>query len=110
MWHLDNGKNVPEDRILKAKFIPAWKKNPDGSPRAKARLVVQGFKDPDALSGSLSTTSPALTKLARGVILNVATTLGMEPFTSDVSTAFLQGKGFKADDSREIWVRLKAAN
>ena len=30
----------------------------------------------------------------------------MEPFTSDVSTVFLQGKGSKADGSGEIWVRL----
>jgi hypothetical protein len=106
VWQFDNGKNVPADRVLKGKFILGWKKNPDGSPRAKARLVVQGFKDPDALSGSLSTTSPTLTRLARGVIMTVATMLGMEPFTSDVSTAFLQGKDFKTDGSREIWVRL----
>ena len=38
--------------------------------------------------------------------MTVATMLGMEPFTSDVSTAFLQGKDFKTDGSREIWVRL----
>ena len=106
VWQFDQGQGVPEDRILKAKFILGWKKNPDGSPRAKARLVVQGFRDPDALNGSLSTTSPTLTRLSRGLILTVATMLGMEPFTSDVSTAFLQGKGFKADGTREIWVRL----
>jgi len=32
--------------------------------------------------------------------------MGMGPFTSGVSTAFLQGKGFKTDGTREIWVRL----
>ena len=53
VWQFDQGQGVPEDRILKAKFILGWKKNPDGSPRAKARLVVQGFRDPDALNGSL---------------------------------------------------------
>ena len=40
------------------------------------------------------------------MILTVATMLGMNPFTSDVSTAFLQGKDFKSDGTREIWVRL----
>eukprot|EP00435_Cladocopium_sp_Y103_P049727 s527_g15.t1 len=48
--NLQRGKGLPADRILRAKFILAWKKNADGSPRAKARLVVQGFKDSDALS------------------------------------------------------------
>ena len=47
VWQFDQGQGVPDDRILKAKFILGWKKNPDGSPRAKARLVVQGFRDPE---------------------------------------------------------------
>ena len=45
VWQFDNGKNVPADRVLTGKFILGWKKNPDRSPRAKARLAVQGFKD-----------------------------------------------------------------
>ena len=32
--------------------------------------------------------------------------MGMGPFTSGVSTPFLQGKGFKNDGTREILVRL----
>ena len=54
VWLYDHEKNADPSRILKAHFILTWKKNEDGTPRAKARLITQGFKDPDALSGALS--------------------------------------------------------
>ena len=46
VWEMvkDNG-TVPSDRILKAHFILKWTKWPNGEPRAKARLITQGFKD-----------------------------------------------------------------
>ena len=75
------------ERVLKARFILNWKKNEDGTPRAKARLVVQRFKDPDALGGTLSTASPTLTRLSRNYILTVATIMDII-FTSDISIAF----------------------
>ena len=106
VWEIDEGKNADPNRILRAKFLLNWKRNPDGSPRPKARLVVQGFRDPDAWSGTLSTTSPTLTRLSRNYVLTVATMLGMTPFTSDISTAFLQGKQFDPNSNRIIWVKL----
>ena len=54
-------------RVLKAHFILKWSISADGSPRAKARLITQGFRDPDALSGSLRPNSPTLTRLSRGM-------------------------------------------
>ena len=39
------------------------KVNEDGSPRAKARLIVRGYADVDALQGSLETSSPTTTRL-----------------------------------------------
>ena len=106
VWEIDEEKNADPTRILRAKFLLNWKRNPDGSPRPKARLVVQGFKDPDAWSGNLNTTSPTLTRLSRNYVLTIATMLGMTPFTSDISTAFLQGKQFDPNSNRVIWVRL----
>ena len=76
VWLFDDASNAPVERVLKARFILNWKKNEDGTPRAKARLVVQGFKDPDALGGTLSTASPTLTRLSRNYILTVATMMG----------------------------------
>ena len=66
---LDDG-STPHDRILKAHFILKWTKWSNGEPRAKARLITQGFKDPDALSGQLSTDSPTLSRIGRNYILS----------------------------------------
>ena len=66
--------------------------SPDGSPRVKARLVTQGFNDPDALSGSVAPTSPTLGRLSGQVLLSMAATLGWTVSTDDISTAFLHSK------------------
>ena len=106
VWLYDHEKNADPSRILKAHFILTWKKNEDGSPRAKARLITQGFKDPDALSGALSTNAPTLTRLARGMILSICQLNAWKMFTSDITTAFLQGKNFAEGSDRVIWIRL----
>ena len=88
VWHFDQMANAEASRVLRARFLLNWKKNSDGTPRAKARLVVQGFKDPDALSGSLSTASPTLTRLSRNFVLTIAAMMNYQPFTADITTAF----------------------
>ena len=35
-----NETGLDPDRILKAHFILTWKKNEDGTPRAKAKLIT----------------------------------------------------------------------
>ena len=92
VWVFDEESNARPGHILRAKFILNWKTNANGSPRAKARLICQGFKHPDALSGTLTTASPTLTRLSRNFVLSIASMLGYYPFTADISTAFLQGK------------------
>eukprot|EP00435_Cladocopium_sp_Y103_P032566 s1782_g8.t1 len=106
VWLFDNAENAPADRVLKARFILTWKKHENGAPRAKARLVVQGFRDPDAHLGNLSTASPTLTRSSRNYIMSIATMLGMTLFTSDISTAFLQGRNFDPTSNRIIWAKL----
>ena len=104
VWQFDDGTKVPADRILGAHFILKWSANEDGTPRAKARLIVQGFRDPDALAGRLKTNSPTLTRMARSYILTVAKMLSFQLFSSDISTDFLQGKPQSSD--RVLWIRL----
>ena len=106
VWTFDSQSNAVEGRTLRAKFILNWKKNPDGTPRAKARLICQGFRDPDALNGSLMTASPTLTRLSRSMILSLTAIMGFFPFTADITTAFLQGKKYDPDSNRVLWIRL----
>ncbi len=88
---------------MKARFLLKWSKNPDGTRRAKARLVVQGFRDPDALDGKLTTSSPTALRISRIFILVLPRTAGWKLFTADVTTAFLQ---MEASD-RKLWVMLR---
>jgi hypothetical protein len=69
VWEIDDRSSAPEGRVLKAHFILKWSKHADGTPRAKARLITQGFRDPDALAGVLTTvsyTQPFSTQLHPG--------------------------------------------
>ena len=106
VWEADSMENVPEGRLLKAHFILKWSKWADGSPRAKARLITQGFKDPDALNGMIDTEAPTLSRLSRNFILSVLCNLQWINFSADISTAFLQGK--KHADNRTLWIALPA--
>lgn len=70
IWTFDDTKNAEQSRILRARF--SQEKNSDGTLRAKAGLIVYGFRDPDAFGGFLSTASPTLTRLSRNFILAIA--------------------------------------
>ena len=104
VWEIDDQSNAPEQRILRAHFILKWGKHADGTPRAKARLITQGFRDPDALAGALTTESPTLSRLSRNYILAIACMNGWTTFSADISTAFLQGKEHAAE--RTLWIKL----
>ena len=104
VWEFCDPQQAASDRVLKAHFILKWATNADGSPRAKARLITQGFRDPDALSGTLRTNSPTLTRMSRGMILSIASLMSWTTFISDISTAFLQGKPHHKD--RTLWIKL----
>ena len=79
-----------------------WSKNLDGSPRAKARLVVRGYNDEDALQGNLDTASPTATRLARSLLMSYSATKRWRGWSADVATAFLQG----LPRERLLWLRL----
>ena len=102
VWVFDSVKNADPQRTLTSRILLKWSKNPDGSPRAKARLIVRGYTDPDALQGKVETSSPTTTRLSRSMLFSLAANLSWPLWTADVSTAFLQGR----PQARQLWVKL----
>ena len=101
VWEFTTSDKADATRTLSSRMLLKWAKNPDGSPRAKARLVVRGYNDEDAL-GNLDTASPTATRLARALLLSVSATLRWRGWSADVATAFLQG----LPQERLLWLRL----
>ena len=97
VWTFDTTANAIPERTLSARL---WSKNPDGSPRAKCRLIVRGYNDVDALQGNLDASSPTTSRLSR----NMTSTLERLLWTADISTAFLQG----LPQERKLWLKLPA--
>ncbi|CAK0833042.1 unnamed protein product, partial [Prorocentrum cordatum] len=100
-FHKPTGEEDPR-RILKAKWVLKWTKNDDGTLRAKARLALQGFNVPDALSGAVPTASPTASRLARQMALQLAANNGWRLWRADVATAFLQGR----PQERELYAKV----
>ena len=103
VWHLEaSPETVDASRIMKARFVLKWANDGKGNLKAKARLVLQGFSDPDLLSGKLETSSPTLNRSSRQVMLAIMSIMGWTATVADVSTAFLQGD----PQRRELWAKL----
>ena len=104
VWTFDTTANAIPERTLSARLLLTWSKNPDGSPRAKCRLIVRGYNDVDALQGNLDTSSPTTSRLSRNFLLSMTSTLEWLLWTADISTAFLQG----LPQERKLWIKLPA--
>ena len=104
VWTFESTKEADPARTLSSRMLLKWSKNPDGSPRAKARLIVRGYADVDALEGNLNTAAPTTSRLSRSFLLSTASILQWGVWTADVQTAFLQG----TPQQRELWVQLPA--
>eukprot|EP00435_Cladocopium_sp_Y103_P055618 s618_g18.t1 len=91
-------------RAITARWVLTWKKieQEDGPVRwkAKARLVLRGFEDPDVLT--LDKAAPTASRLARQTLLALAGWMKWIIFCGDVRAAFLSGKNF----TRELIVKL----
>ena len=72
---------------------------PDGT-KAKARLVVKGFTDPDLVT--LRAEAPTLSKQGRHLLLQLGCTHKFTCEMGDVKTAFLQGE--KTEKDRDIFL------
>ena len=82
VWEVErHPEKVDWGRVMKARFV--LKRTSDG--RAKARLVLQGFGDPDLLRGELNTSSQTVARSSRQCLLAIATCSMWKLFISDVS-------------------------
>eukprot|EP00435_Cladocopium_sp_Y103_P042279 s1426_g11.t1 len=81
------------DQIMRCRWILTWKSPAQGSSerRAKARLVVLGFEDPDIQS--VASDAPTLSKDAKQLLLQQVASRRWRLINFDISTAFLKGHG-----------------
>ena len=89
VWEFTHVKDTDPQRILTSRILLKWSKNPDGSPRAKVRLVVRGYNDHDAFEGKVDTTAPTASRLSRSMFLSLSAILKWCGWTADLATAFL---------------------
>ena len=102
VWEFSTAAEADPSRTLSSRMLLKWSRNPDGSPRAKARLIVRGYADVDALEGKVDTAAPTTSRLSRAYLLSLLSNLQWSGWTADVSTAFLQG----LPQTRKLWVKL----
>eukprot|EP00435_Cladocopium_sp_Y103_P020463 s1700_g5.t1 len=89
---------IHPSRIMSSRWILTWKEdlsNPSGR-KAKARLVVKGFQDPDI--DSVCSDSPTLTRDSRMLLLQTVASQRWVVQSFDITTAFLRGRS----DEREL--------
>jgi hypothetical protein len=81
----------PKDAAAATKAGDPWSTTVEGSmQKAKARLVILGYQDPDL--GSNRTWAPTLRRDTRNMILTVVAHRYWQLFTLDAKTAFLLGR------------------
>ena len=79
---------IPTSRITPMRWVLTWKTTPDET-KAKARLVVKGFTDPDLVK--LRAEAPTLSKQGRHLMLQLGCSMNFRFEVGDVKTAFLRG-------------------
>ena len=91
---------IPEHAVMRCRWLLTWKgANGDEPPgelalngkKAKARLVIIGYEDPDI--STIKNDSPALSKDGRQTVLQQVSSHKWPLVSFDISTAFLHGKG-----------------
>ena len=82
---------VPAERLMRMRWVLVFKQtDTPGMIKAKARLVVLGFTDPDV--GLVSVRSPTLSRRGRQLMLAMCTHKQWGFLKADAKTAFLQGE------------------
>ncbi|CAE7821609.1 GIP [Symbiodinium sp. CCMP2592] len=113
---------VDSGRIVKARWVLTWKlvppedqqeaiqdsktndksvHTPDGTKKAKARIVLLGFQHPSLLDPSFKTASPVQSMLGRNLLYAMAADSQWDLEGLDLATAFLQTQPTEAD--QELW-------
>ena len=72
------------------RFCFRWKPVPPHGRKAKARLVLQGFRGPRL--SRLLRDAPVATKVAVALVLQMAASMNWHTYSGDCKAAFLQGK------------------
>ena len=85
---------VDPKRIMGMRWILTWKNETDENgqvkgKKAKARLIIKGFQDPDLLR--IQRDSPTLSTLGRNLVFSITSKKGWELWLGDIKTAFLNG-------------------
>ena len=85
---------IPKERIMKMRFVLTWKPVLDSEGnqtgrKAKARLIVRGFEDPDLLE--VDRESPTLSAMGRNLLLTQCAQHKYPVSVGDIRTAFLRG-------------------
>ena len=78
--------------VVDCTWVRKFKRNPDGSKKAKSRLCARGFMD--AQKAALPTRSTTATRLSQRILVSMAAALGLQVESLDVSGAFLKGLSF----------------
>lgn len=97
-------QGVDPHRVLGMRWILTWKTEKDEQgnvtgKKAKARLIIKGFEDPDLMS--IQRDSPTLSTLGRNLLLSEAARRNWGVKVGDIKTAFLNGDATEYD--REIY-------
>ena len=82
--------DIPQERLMKMRWVLTFKSADLGKVKAKARLVVVGFTDPDY--AMVTTASPTLSRRSRQMTLQLACHRGWSLLKADAKAAFLQGR------------------
>ena len=102
VWEFTELGKVNPSRVVHARWVLTWKKPDDGSlqRKAKARLVLKGFQDPDIMH--MDKAAPTAGKTAKMLLLSLVPNMDWAVMCGDVRAAFLSGANF----DREIIVKL----
>ena len=92
---------VPNHLILRSRLCYRWKPVPEGQ-RAKARIVIAGFKDPHL--AVLTRDAPVLARTSFHLILQWSSCHRVKLHNGDCKSAFLQGE---PDDERPEQIFMK---
>ena len=103
VWEFANPDFLEKNkaRVITARWVLTWKWDEENNrPKAKARLVLRGFEDPDLFG--LEKSAPTAGRIGKLTLMDMATINGWQVVCGDVRAAFLSGAGFE----REIVVKL----
>ena len=101
VWEFAAPHVVNKGRVITARWVLTWKPI-EGTDqfKAKARLVLRGFEDPDLTT--LTTAAPTANRLSKMMMLMMIPNHDWRLYCGDVRAAFLSGKEF----TRKLIVKL----